>query len=871
MASFTDQTPQFNPYVQQLPVEAMVKVGMEKQQRYDEGVQKIQTSIDNVAGLDIIRGVDKQYLQSKLNALGNNLKTVAAGDFSNYQLVNSVGGMAKQIGNDKTIQNAVGSTAKYRKELANREAYIKEGKGSPSNDFVFGLGADKWLNSDDINTSFNTTYDQYTNWKKNGLEVIKALTGNSTITDDAFTTDAKGNIVIADAVVRTKMGGITAEQIQQALLSTLTPADFKQMQNDSLYNYSNQDADKFKQTIRGSYDDKLKSYTEQRTILANSKSSIRSNDQKKLIDQQIGSLDKTIGSLTKEQDDLIGSIDKGNLDGAKTQFGTYNSINGLARSFSHVDISKTYEPSHLLAAQQFRETKAQDWLKFTMGYEQGERFHKDDQYWKSRENQLAEAKLKAETTGYGGLGDVVNQEDLPKVNLQTAIAGVEKGHVELNTAQHNFLKQQGKDQGWLDQQHVAWEKNPNGVDAIVANYFDSYAKKQRDVRSDEQMIVQINKEAIDKFGSVDKYIPKGSPNLSVNTSQGRTTYTAKDIVDFNSNYDKYSYLKSTGQSPYSAENTERVFNDDLAKKDLSAKELLLYNIQKKRYYGKDLSQGEQIIYNNIKNYKDKVNEPYKKVLNQINDYTAKAVTERMTSSQGMSYTIPTGNAVQRKDMAANLAKFADRAEKQKGGLANSPLFNVTDARAIATDTEAIYNISVSDGTAIQPSMYRISATGKDGKHVEFKLSAADKRSMFGNDFEASAAVQMIRPYTEQMRKMAPEGTQPYTTAWNNQTETTKDNGYLNKIDFPSVRSYGIKANLIQPTPGQYQLRLAIYDPVAREWNNDVVFPKSSNLMLPEGVAPSMINMTDNVLFELVHGRTATPNELRQLQLATQKP
>jgi hypothetical protein len=51
MASYTDIAPKFNPYIQQLPVEAMAKVGMEKQKRYDEGLQKIQQGIDNVAGL----------------------------------------------------------------------------------------------------------------------------------------------------------------------------------------------------------------------------------------------------------------------------------------------------------------------------------------------------------------------------------------------------------------------------------------------------------------------------------------------------------------------------------------------------------------------------------------------------------------------------------------------------------------------------------------------------------------------------------------------------------------------------------------------------------------------------------------------------
>ena len=69
MASFKDIIPQFIPYIQQLPVEDMVQVGMYKQQLYDQGVQKIQSQIDNIAGLDIIHDSDRAYLQSKLGEL----------------------------------------------------------------------------------------------------------------------------------------------------------------------------------------------------------------------------------------------------------------------------------------------------------------------------------------------------------------------------------------------------------------------------------------------------------------------------------------------------------------------------------------------------------------------------------------------------------------------------------------------------------------------------------------------------------------------------------------------------------------------------------------------------------------------------------
>ena len=85
MASYTDAISTFNPYVSQIPVDAMVKVGMQKQAQYDQGVQKIQSYIDNVAGMEILNDADKEYLHSKLNQLGSDLKVVAAGDFSNQQ------------------------------------------------------------------------------------------------------------------------------------------------------------------------------------------------------------------------------------------------------------------------------------------------------------------------------------------------------------------------------------------------------------------------------------------------------------------------------------------------------------------------------------------------------------------------------------------------------------------------------------------------------------------------------------------------------------------------------------------------------------------------------------------------------------------
>jgi hypothetical protein len=104
------------------PLMQWLKLVCRSKQQYNEGYQKIQESIDQVAGLDIGRDVDKSYIQSKLNDTGNRLKGIAGGDFSNFQLQNSTTSMIKNIANDSIIRSAVSSTANDRKQVAQMES-----------------------------------------------------------------------------------------------------------------------------------------------------------------------------------------------------------------------------------------------------------------------------------------------------------------------------------------------------------------------------------------------------------------------------------------------------------------------------------------------------------------------------------------------------------------------------------------------------------------------------------------------------------------------------------------------------------------------------------------------------------------------------
>jgi hypothetical protein len=257
MASFTDSIPKYNPYISQLPVELMTKVGMAKQQQYEQGIQKIQSTIDNVAGLDVYKDEDKQYLQSRLNQLGNDLKWVGASDFSDFQLVNSVNGMTNQIAKDENILTAVQSTQFLRKQLREMEKAISEGKASQSNIYDLQTKIENWTNDGKVGSSFNGRYIQYRDVKKKAMEAIKALHPKLQTIDIPYVMDSKGNIdysKIADAMIKEKIEGIDENQIKQAIFAYMDPDDLNQLQLDANYQFRGVDSEVLINRAKTNYD-----------------------------------------------------------------------------------------------------------------------------------------------------------------------------------------------------------------------------------------------------------------------------------------------------------------------------------------------------------------------------------------------------------------------------------------------------------------------------------------------------------------------------------------------------------------------------------------------------------------------------------------
>lgn len=380
MASFTDAIPQFNPYIQQLPVEAMVAVGMEKQQRYDQGLQRIQSQIDQVAGLSIARPQDKEYLQSKLNDLGSKLKTVAAGDFSNYQLVNSVAGMAGSVAKDPNVIASVQSTAQRKALQDKRQKDIDSGNYNPANNYLYELSDNEWFNNPNVGAGYTgyykTPHDVWGKIKEIAKEVgiDERVVPNLFETDDRgrIKKDKNGNAIINNVMVEETFKGKDASKILNAFQNALNPSDYEQLSIEGRYNYRGVSAEQLQQTVASSLDKDIRLNSGKiellKISLAEEENKAKSNEYDEALITSLKDEIKyfegrniQIEKSKKESLDAIAT----NPEAAKAKLYTENYLTSMSEVLSSKAVSKKYSVNpHFEVSMKINEfeQKQQQWL-----------------------------------------------------------------------------------------------------------------------------------------------------------------------------------------------------------------------------------------------------------------------------------------------------------------------------------------------------------------------------------------------------------------------------------------------------------------------------------------------------------------------------
>ncbi len=175
MASFIapNYIPEFNPHISTIPIDLYARVIGTKQEQYNQGLQRIQSYVQNVTGLEMDRESDQKYYQEKVGQLRSQIEGTLASDLSQQNVIMQAGSFASQLYNDKRVRNSVLSNI-HKKDYVNQLSKAQEdGTYAPEN-ADYGLQAiSAWENGDENATLGKLQYTPFDNYMPRLQKLMK--------------------------------------------------------------------------------------------------------------------------------------------------------------------------------------------------------------------------------------------------------------------------------------------------------------------------------------------------------------------------------------------------------------------------------------------------------------------------------------------------------------------------------------------------------------------------------------------------------------------------------------------------------------------------------------------------------------------------
>jgi hypothetical protein len=177
--------------------------------------------------------------------------------------------MATQIVKDPLVQNAVSSTAWYRKQREKIQKEIDEGKSSPDNIDKFDKQASAWMNSPKIGEKFSAQYIPYFDVDKFARETFNAVLPDQYTFEEVYLTDENGrmrrdkngNPIFSPIMTRLEQEGRFPVKVRETLEQIFSnPRVTQQLQITGEYNYKGYFGDDLKAKVNEIRDKRLASY-----------------------------------------------------------------------------------------------------------------------------------------------------------------------------------------------------------------------------------------------------------------------------------------------------------------------------------------------------------------------------------------------------------------------------------------------------------------------------------------------------------------------------------------------------------------------------------------------------------------------------------
>lgn len=495
----------FAPYVDTTGSDAMYRVGLIKQEDWEQGLQKVQGDISTVAGLPIAKSEIKDYIGTKINGIKDQITKNLAGDFSDERLTNQIGGAATDIYNDPIVQNGVTATASIQAGQAQMDADEKAGKLSPANQYAFQKPVSDWLGDGKANTKLNASYS--TDWDIDG-KIKGALDDaykNGDIDENTWDEEVVGPDGKVDprALIEKTSKGMSSAKVRY-IINTITsqPGAQNQAQINANYLYQGMGPSQLLSNQTSSLKEYTDDYTAKKQALQvqwNAGNATQRQVIQSQIDDLAGEYKTIAGNYSDAKKSLVNPTDA-SVQNAKLQLYNSNLATRYANAY-HWDVeSKKIIDNPIFKAQMDINKYQLDQQKLAW----------DKQY------QTAEIGI-----DQGKLAEEINKDQMESDDRLLAL-GFKKNKAGKLVAAGDPLIQVG-------------DVNTKGVDAAdVATYgADTYQKNLVQPLQDKQSLLQNELISQLTSGSTDKPLFKPDENgqLVPNIDPtGQTGYKTKDEI-----------------------------------------------------------------------------------------------------------------------------------------------------------------------------------------------------------------------------------------------------------------------------------------------------------------------------------------------------
>lgn len=182
--SYQSTTFKNSPYVPPVDLGLLTNVLSYQQSKFDTNALKIQSRIDQLATMDVMKDEDREYLNNKVNNLVNNLNNLGGVNLADTNVSNSIESYASDIYQDNNVINAISSTKRIRNLQSSYEKYRTDPKlskfYSDANYTLDMANVQSYLGDGQVGSSYqgNSSATPFYDYNKDFKDIFKGLEAN---------------------------------------------------------------------------------------------------------------------------------------------------------------------------------------------------------------------------------------------------------------------------------------------------------------------------------------------------------------------------------------------------------------------------------------------------------------------------------------------------------------------------------------------------------------------------------------------------------------------------------------------------------------------------------------------------------------------